>query len=403
MFICGLLLAGSLAGLIAMIPPPKSEEPQRKTAIAAVAAVQALRRGFDLPPAGESRYVQNEVLLDIPATVPTTTLDRIATRHHMTRVETTTIELTGRTLHRWRIEDGRSVRAVIMRLSRERVIAGAGANYLYSLDQEPARHGQPSYAARKLNLGEAHALATGAKIRIALIDSGVDATHPDIASAIIGSFDTLDDDKLHPHGTAMAGAIVSIAPRVELLSVRVFSARATATTLGILLGLDWAAQRGAHIVNMSFTGPPDPRLRDALRKASQKGMVLIAAAGNAGPRSPPLFPAADPQMIAVTATDLDDRLFGNANRGDYIAVAAPGVDILAPAPNKAYQLVTGTSIAAAEVSGVAALLIERNPRLTQAAMRKVLMDTARDLGPKGRDREFGAGLVNALRAILSLW
>jgi hypothetical protein len=77
MFICGLLLAGSLAGLIAMIPPPKSEEPQRKTAIAAVAAVaavQALRRGFDLPPAGESRYVQNEVLLDIPATVPTTTL-----------------------------------------------------------------------------------------------------------------------------------------------------------------------------------------------------------------------------------------------------------------------------------------------------------------------------------------
>jgi subtilisin family serine protease len=262
MFICGLLLAGSLAGLIAMIPPPKSEEPQRKTAIAAVAAVQALRRGFDLPPAGESRYVQNEVLLDIPATVPTTTLDRIATRHHMTRVETTTIELTGRTLHRWRIEDGRSVRAVIMRLSRERVIAGAGANYLYSLDQEPARHGQPSYAARKLNLGEAHALATGAKIRIALIDSGVDATHPDIASAIIGSFDTLDDDKLHPHGTAMAGAIVSIAPRVELLSVRVFSARATATTLGILLGLDWAAS--AHRQHeLYWSARPAPARRAA--------------------------------------------------------------------------------------------------------------------------------------------
>jgi len=104
-------------------------------------------------------------------------------------------------------------------------------------------------------------------------------------------------------------------------------------------------------------------------------------------------------VIAVTATDPDDAIFSGANRGDHIAVAAPGVDILAPAPDGTYQFTTGTSVAAAEVSGVVALLIERNPGLTPADVRRILMATAKDLGPKGRDRDFGAGLVNALQAV----
>jgi len=131
-------------------------------------------------------------------------------------------------------------------------------------------------------------------------------------------------------------------------------------------------------------------------------MVLIAAVGNAGPKSPPLYPAADPNVIAVTATDTEDALFSGANRGNYIAVAAPGVDILAPAPDGAYQFTTGTSVAAAEVSGVAALLIERNPALTPADVRRILTSTAKDLGPKGKDRDFGAGLVNALEAVTAV-
>src|SRR6267143_2694642 len=106
---------------------------------------------------------------------------------------------------------------------------------------------------------------------------------------------------------------------------------------------------------MSFAGPPDPRLKDALQKAYKKGIVLIAAAGNAGPNSKPLFPGADQSVIAVTATDYADKPFAMANRGKYIAVAAPGVDVMVPSPNGSYQLTTGTSVAAAHVSGVAAL------------------------------------------------
>jgi len=381
----------------------------------ATPALPALRSGCSVPPIGETRFVSNEIILDIPANVPTGTLDDIASRHTMTRVETTTLALTGRTLHRWRIDSGGSPEAMIRNVCGSepaRVVAGAQVNFLYVLaQQETAPVNAEQYAPQKLELPEAHRLATGSRVPIAVIDSEVDAAHPDLAGAITANFDTsADDERPHAHGTGMAGAIAArrsmlgAAPRSGLLTVRAFSSRANTvegTTFNILKGLDWAAEHGARVVNMSFAGPSDPRLRDALQKAYRKGIVLIAAVGNAGPNSPPLYPAADPNVIAVTATDSDDRLFRGANRGNYIAVSAPGVDILAPAPDGTYQLTTGTSVAAAEVSGIAALLLERNPSLTPNQVRKILMDTAKDLGAKGRDRDYGAGLVNALKAVES--
>jgi subtilisin family serine protease len=370
---------------------------------------QALRRGFDLPPAGETRYVKDEVILEFP-NVPTL-ITAVAASHNMTLLATGTYF--GRTAHRWHIDSGVSVADMITSTSADRQIGGAQPNYLYRLaqtDQVPINADQ--YAPQKLYLAEAHRLARGNRILIAVIDSEVDASHPDLAGAITANFEvSADDERPHPHGTGMAGAIAArrnmlgIAPGVGLLTVRAFSTKANSaegTTFNIIKGLDWAAAQGARVVNMSFAGPSDPRLRDALAKAKKKGMVLIAAAGNAGPNSPPLYPAADPNVIAVTATNADDALFTGANRGNYIAVAAPGVDIFAPAPDGTYQFTTGTSVAAAEVSGVAALLIERNPALTPAEVRKILMDTAKDLGPKGRDRDFGAGLVNALKALTAV-
>src|SRR5262249_12651565 len=113
-----------------------------------------------------------------------------------------------------------------------------------------------------------------------------------------------------------------IAWRARLLAVRAFGTGPSeeATTFAILVGLDWAIEHGARIVNMSFAGPAAPALQEALAKARKKGVVLIAAAGNAGPKSPPLYPAADPNVIAVTATDADDRLFAQANRGSNVAL-----------------------------------------------------------------------------------
>ena len=174
------------------------------------------------------------------------------------------------------------------------------------------------------------------------------------------------------------------------------------TSLAILRSVDWAVAHGARVINMSFAGPRDPELAVVLATAAKKGVVLVAAAGNAGPKSPPLYPAADPNVIAVTATDADDKLFAQSNCGNYIAVAAPGVDIVAPAASGTYQFTSGTSVAAAQVSGIAALLLDAKPGLSPQAARKALLSTARDLGPKGRDDQFGAGLADAYGAVRSL-
>jgi subtilisin family serine protease len=296
----------------------------------------------------------------------------------------------------------------------------AQPNYRFTLAQAPvpapsARAELDSgaqYAPAKLHLGEAHHFATGEKVLVAVIDSAIDTSHPEIIDAVADRFDAIAPmGAANPHGTGMAGAIVAraklmgAAPNVRLLAIRAFNGegdKSEATTLSLLTGIDWAVAHGARVINMSFAGPYDPDIARGVAAARQKGVVLVAAAGNAGPKSPPLYPAADKNVIAVTAIDADDRLLSAANRGKHIAVAAPGVDVLVPAPGRAYQLTTGTSVAAAEVSGIVALLVELKPSITPDEVRKVLQSTAFDLGPKGPDDQFGAGRADAERAVMAL-
>lgn len=127
--------------------------------------------------------------------------------------------------------------------------------------------------------------------------------------------------------------------------------------------------------------------------------MAVAAAGNGGAKAAPLYPAADANVIAVTATDADDKAFAQANRGGYVAVAAPGVDVLAAEPQGRYAFSSGTSIAAAHVSGLVALLLEKRPDLDLEGVRKLLMESAVDLGAKGRDPVYGAGRVDAPAAL----
>ncbi len=219
-------------------------------------------------------------------------------------------------------------------------------------------------------------MARGGKVLVAVIDSGIDAQHPDLAGAIADSFDTLPIRKKpftpHKHGTAIAGLIaahgklVGAAPEARILAIRAFDpdGHRDATTFNILKGLDWAAAHHARVINMSFAGPSDPAIHRSLEAAHKKGVVLVAAAGNAGPKSPPLYPAADPNTIAVTATDANDKLFALSNRGKYLTVAAPGANIFVAIPDGGYERSSGTSYSAAEVSGIVALMLERNSKLT---------------------------------------
>src|SRR6202030_456776 len=246
-------------------------------------------------------------------------------------------------------------------------------------------------------------------VTVAVIDSGIDVSHPEFAGAMGTSFDALGSKEgPHVHGSGVAGAIVSharlmgSAPAARILAIRAFGAAAKgaeSTSYVSLKGMDYAAAHGAQIINMSFAGAKDVLIERGLAALAGKGIVMVAAAGNAGPKSPPLYPAANANVIAVSATDAGDRLFAASNRGGHIALSAPGVEIFLPAPDEKYQMISGTSFSAAYISGLAALMLERNPALKPDEVRAILMKTARDLGPPGRDDQFGAGEEDAFAAV----
>jgi hypothetical protein len=363
------------------------------------------------PPANERRLVQDEVVIELSNSVSAQQIDALQRRFRLTRIESQIFQLSNTTLYRWRIPDRRSVATVVRSLESDRLVASAQPNYLFALQENEALGGGDAaqYGLAKLHLPQAHTLAKGENVLVAVIDSGVDVNHPDLTGSIAENFDALSAAAApHKHGTAIAGLIAAhgkllgAAPDAKILAVRAFDpkdASAEGTTFNILKGIDWAATRGARVINMSFAGPPDPAIHRSLEAARKKGIVLVAAAGNAGANSPPLYPAADPNVIAVSATDADDKLFEQSSHGRHIALAAPGTQVLVAIPDGGYEISSGTSYSAAEVSGIVALILQRKPNLTPDQVRSVLRATAKDLGPKGPDVMFGAGLADAYRAL----
>ena len=393
------------------------------------------RGGINLPPGHENRFVPDEVVLEFAAN--SQAVAQLLARHGLQPLEVQSFALTGSTFVRARILGSRSVRSTLGRLSSEAILRTGQPNYRYFTAQTtgastidsavlptpaptpvaaaaaalPGAGDPAQYALRKLRLSEAHALSTGDKILVAVIDSGIDLGHPELQGVVAGSFDALGKaEKPHSHGTGIAGAIAAhgrllgAAPSARILAIRAFGSAGTsaeATTYAIMKGVEYASARNARVINMSFAGPADPSLSRQLAAARANGVVLVAASGNFGPKSGPQYPAADPNVIAVSATDANDRMFKAASVGPHIAVTAPGVDILVPAPNADYQVVSGTSFAAAHVSGIVALILQRAPELKPDAVRRILEATAKDLGPRGKDKEYGAGLADAYQAIMA--
>lgn len=377
---------------------PKPKKPQNQKA-AAGAARQTARNDI----------VPNEVIVEVPLSVPESEVDALAAAQRIEKLGSTEISLLNTRIYRWRITDGRPAAQVVAAISADSRVSGAHLNRVFTLQQNLAAAGPPQYAADKMKLAEVHNLAQGENVLIALIDSGADGSHPELKGAIAESFDAVGgENKPHAHGTGMAGAMVGqdllkgVAPKARVLDVRAFSPTGKTedgTTFDVVRGMDWAAGKGAKVFNLSFAGPKDELMSRVIQAAIKKGIVVVAAAGNAGPKSPPLFPGAEPGVIAVTSTNAQDGATPFANRGEYLAVAAPGADILLAAPKKAYAVSSGTSISAAYVSGMAALILSQHPNADSKEIAAVLTGTAKDLGPKGRDREFGAGLANPLAAL----
>jgi hypothetical protein len=237
--------------------------------------------------------------------------------------------------------------------------------------------------------------------RIGMVDTGVETAEPALAKAAMQVRPVLPEglrEAPAAHGTAIATLLVGRAdaaasgllPDAELRVAAVFgqrSGRPVTGALEIATALDWLVAERVEVVNAALAGPPNGILELAVARVLRLGIPIVAAAGNAGPDAPPAYPAAYPGVLAVTAVDRTLSVYPRANRGAYVAFAAPGVDLPLPAADGAARTVSGTSYATAFVTAAVAGLGR------SADLEAQLARAALDLGPPGRDPVFGWGLV----------
>ncbi|MFF7980737.1 type VII secretion-associated serine protease mycosin [Streptomyces sp. NPDC007901] len=283
-----------------------------------------------------------------------------------------------------------------------------------------------------LHLDEAWRTTKGKGITVAVLDTGVEADHPDLVGNVLAAKDMIGfgagpgNRNWARHGTAMAGIIaghghgvgngdgvMGVAPEAKILPVRVIledgdSARAKArSTRGNALaeGIRWAADHGADVINLSLgddsdSAHPEPSEDEAIQYALKKDVVVVASAGNGGDKGDHIsYPAAYPGVVAATAVDKFGVRASFSTRRWYATVSAPGDDIVIADPDHKYYEGWGTSAASAFVSGAVALIKAAHPGLTPAQIKKLLEDTARDAPSGGRDDSRGFGMIDPAAAI----
>lgn len=244
---------------------------------------------------------------------------------------------------------------------------------------------------------------------IGMIDAGINPEHDAFVGQkleVVG-YDLPERDPAgRTHGTAVAALLIGrsqsrtpgLLPNASLIAVEAFhtdSLGEAADVYALLRGLDMLVSRGVTVINMSFTGPDNPLLADAIRASRDRDIALVAAAGNAGPRAEPLFPAAYNGVIAVTAIDRRDTVYRQANAGEHIAFAAPGVRMWTAASVSGGRLRSGTSYAAPFVTAALALARDSNPEMGLEGQVAMLARRARDIGEEGFDPASGWGVVQA--------
>ena len=278
-----------------------------------------------------------------------------------------------------------------------------------------------------INVTEVWAISTGVGVTVAVIDSG-SGPNPDLTqnlnagrSLIRGRLgDSSTDVDAVGHGTHVAGIIAAqnnntigvsgIAPNSKILPIRILDSRGDGSDSDLALAIRYASDQGARVINLSLGGTNQTSaLQGALEYAASKGILVVAAAGNGGPTASTTFPAGNDLTIAVTAVDPTLNAPSFTQRGTYIDISAPGTSICSlirfdavvdvsrrcAGLTEPYALMSGTSMAAAFVSGVAALVFSAKPEFNAQQVREVIIATAQDIGEPGRDQIFGAGMIDA--------
>jgi subtilisin family serine protease len=354
-------------------------------------------------------------LAEVPLDAADSLRETLAREYGVTVRDAGPLNLAGVRIWHITLAPGQDLQALLERFLQDSRLLNVQPSYIYTPVQGPLqrRGASTSSAATPAPQSASANLPTGAGVKLAIIDTCVERDHAEFRGSIASSFDAILQKPAgcqpDNHGTAVASLIAGRAQLrgtaigASILPVRAFAFsreenEIAATSQDIAFAMDWAAQSDARVMNLSFTGPADPLIERSAAAAYRGGIVLVAAAGNAGPASPPLYPAAYPEVIAVTATNGRRQIYGAANRGQYVSVSARGVDVLVAHISNSYATESGTSFAAAWVSGIVACLLEKRPNARPDEIRAALQKTA--TGYSDTDSQgAGSGIVNALAAV----
>ncbi|GAA2640859.1 type VII secretion-associated serine protease mycosin [Paractinoplanes durhamensis] len=268
---------------------------------------------------------------------------------------------------------------------------------------------------RSVNAPQTRSITTGQGVTVAVIDTGT-SPHPDLRKNLLsGADETVSgsgngQNDQQGHGTRIAGLIAAhggagnkgmqgIAPSAKILPIRVAQSAEGKSTDALAKGMNFAIDHGASVINISLVGGPDFDVEDAVARALERNVVVVAGVGNAPHDLVIGYPAAFDGVLAVGATGRDGKRAAISVKDAKVQICAPGVDMISTTPNGGYSLASGTSDSTAIVSGAAALVRAKFPDLSAKDVINRLTATADDIGPPGRDAECGFGRLNVLKAL----
>jgi len=328
------------------------------------------------------------------------------------RIETTNLVNTDSKLYKMKIPSQLNYESILLKVKELPGVEFAEPNYKLEINATPNDYYYlKQWYLPEVNLPKAwNSFSTKHEIKVAVIDSGVDASHPELAGKVLKGYDFVNNDSNpaddNGHGTSVAGIIAAISnnqeglaginQNVKIIPIKISNSKGEATVENAVKGINYAIQQDADIINMSYGSSYYSDIEsEALWKAFDQGITLIAAAGN-NKSSEPFYPASYTPVISVSSTNKVKTLSSFSNRGDVIDVAAPGEEIYTLHLNKGYAVKDGTSFSAPIVSGIASLLKSKDPTLSPT-----YIEWALDLGASnGKWKpDTGYGIVDAYRSL----